>query len=388
MLVRKAVIDNFADALNLVKKTGCDSRVYKLFAKKAVLEPVIIEKLDNRAANILKQEALAVGADAAVSENISRFKRGFSDIVLFATVKQLENLTGKLRFQPFGLKEVSEKLNSVITNISVSERVFRFKNSKMVFGKPAVMGIINMDPDSFSGDGLTKAEDALKQAMEFEKDGAQIIDIGAESSRPGVKPVDAKTEIKRLIPALKKIKKGVKIPVSIDTYKYETAKAALCEGADIINDIYALRHGKGKLAKLIASEKAGVILMHMRGTPVNMQKNPRYKNCTSEVFEFLEKQKKYAESFGIKSGFIAVDPGIGFGKTAEHNMELVKNTGVFSSLGAVVAGVSRKKFIKTLQSPFVAANFLAVYCGADIIRVHDVKETVSALNLINQIRRV
>ncbi|MDR1695260.1 MAG: dihydropteroate synthase [Endomicrobium sp.] len=398
MLVRKAVVDNFSDALNLVKKTGCDPRVMKPLAKKALLKPVMIEKLDNRAANILKQEALACGAEAAVSENVSRFKKGFSGIVLSATVRQLEILKDKLCLQPFGLKEVSEKLKSVIADISGGERVFRFKKSRIIFGKPAVMGIINTDPESFSGDGLTNPDDALKRALEFEKDGAQIIDMGAESTRPGVKPVDAKTEIKRLIPALKKIKKSVKIPVSIDTYKYETAKAALSEGADIINDIYALRYAKDKLAKLIADEKAGVILMHMKGTPGNMQKNPQYKNCVSEVFEFLEKQKEYAESFGIESGFIAVDPGNGFGKTAAHNMELVKNMNVFSSLGAVVAGVSRKRFVQGFSGErktsfekrplFVAANVFAAFSGADIVRVHDVKETAEALNLINNIRGV
>ncbi|AKL98245.1 dihydropteroate synthase [Endomicrobium proavitum] len=393
MIIRKAAVNNFEDALKLVKKTGSDKFAHKILAKKAVLIAVVIDAIDNRAASILKQEALSAGADAAVNENVSRFKKGFSDTVLFATVKQIEILIKKLCFQPFGLKEVAAHLSEIKDSLLADKKIWKYKKTFIDILSPAVMGIINMDPQSFSGDGLTNADEAVKRAIEFEKAGAKILDIGAESSRPGAKLIDAKTEIKRLLPALKKIKKAVKIPVSIDTYKYETAKAALNEGADIINDIFALQKGKDKLAKLIANSKAGVILMHMQGVPASMQKDPSYKDCVSEVFEFLSQRKKYANSFGIKNEFIAVDPGPGFGKTVEHNLELVKNMSAFSSLGAVVGAVSRKKFIRAASSSedktaFVAANFLAAYCGADIVRVHDVKETVNVLKLITSIRRV
>jgi dihydropteroate synthase len=273
---------------------------------------------------------------------------------------------------------------------SNEKRSWAYKNSSLDLSKPAVMGIVNMDPDSFSGDGLDDSEKALKQSAGFEESGALLIDIGAESSRPGSKSVDAKTEIKRLIPALKKIKKKLKIPVSVDTYKYETAKAALDEGADIINDISALKRGAEKLARLIADSKAGLILMHMKGVPSNMQKSPFYKNCASEVFEFLATRKAYAQSFGINEKFIAVDPGPGFGKTALHNFELLKNMRTFSSLGPVIGAVSRKRFIRESagedKSSFVAANLIAALSGADVLRVHDVKETINALKITEAMR--
>jgi dihydropteroate synthase len=388
MIIRKAVVGNFNDALKLVKNAGSSSAVHELLAKKGVLNAIVIEKIDNRAANILKQEAISVGASVALNENVSRFKKGVSDTVLFATTSQIDKLVNRFRLQPFRLKEIALKLENIVNK----KKVFKYKERYLDLSNPVVMGIVNVDPNSFSGDGLTDPDEALKRAVEFERLGAGIIDIGAESSRPGTRLVNAKTEIKRLIPALKRIKKNVKIPVSIDTYKYETAKAALDEGADIINDIFALRRGKEISARLIADAKAGVILMHMKGIPKDMQTCPEYKNCTSEVYGFLARQKEYVVGFGIEEERIAVDPGPGFGKTVEHNVELIKSIGVFSTLGAVVGAVSRKKFVKALagedRTSFIAANFLAAVCGADIIRVHDVKETVKVLKIIETFRRI
>ncbi|MDR0822157.1 MAG: dihydropteroate synthase [Endomicrobium sp.] len=385
MLIRKAIVNNFSDAVKLVSDTKAMPIVHKSLAKKGLLETIIIEKIDNRAAAILKQESLSCGADLAVSDNISRFKKGFSNAVLFANIKQIEILASKLTLQPFELKKIAIDLKSFVKD-GIQEKIFRYKNKNLKFDKPAVMGIVNVDPNSFSGDGLSDPDKAAQQAQHFESLGAKIIDLGAESSRPGVKLIDYKLEIKRLIPALKKIRKKVRIPISIDTYKYETVKAALDEGADIINDIFALQVGKEKLAKLIANTKAGLILMHSKGKPLTMQKNPIYKNCTSEVYEFLSERKKYALNFGIDEDFISVDPGIGFGKTVGHNMELINNFSVFSPLGAITAGASRKHFVRTLcgadKTYFVAANFLSVLKGAHIVRVHDVKETIAVLNLL------
>jgi dihydropteroate synthase len=388
MIVRKAIINSFKDALELIKKTGSRNVVHKHLAQKGVNFPVIIEQIDNRTANILKQEAISIGADVSVNEDVSRFKKGFSDLLLLANVAQVLKLVDKLKVQPFGLKEISLNLEGLINN----KKVFKYKNKSLDLSKPVVMGIINMDPNSFSGDGLMCSDKAKQRALEFEKFGASIIDIGAESSRPGVNLVDAKTEIKRLIPALKKIRKQVKIPISVDTYKYETAKAALDEGADIVNDIFALRVGREKLAELVANVKAGLILMHMKGLPKNMQKLPKYKNCTSEVFEFLLERRNYALSFDVQEEYISVDPGPGFGKTVEHNLELIKNIDTFSSLGAVVGAVSRKRFVRFLagedKTSFIAANCLTAFCGADILRVHDVKETMNVLKMIRAFKEV
>jgi len=389
MIIRKAIINSLSDALKLVKVAGCSFNAREFLVKKGLFSAIIIEKIDNRAANILKQEAISIGADCVVNENVSKFKCGCSNAVLFATLEQIERLINKLGLQPFGLKEAALKLGNIIDG----RKVFKYGDKRLDLSKPVVMGVVNVDPDSFSGDGLVNPHKALRQAVEFEKFGAKIIDIGAESSRPGAKIVNVETEIKRLIPALKKIKKSIHIPVSVDTYKYETAKAALDEGADIVNDVFALRKGKEKLAKLVADTKVGLILMHMKGVPKNMQVSPKYKNCTSEVYEFLRRRKEYAVSFGISEERIAVDPGPGFGKDTEHNMELVKNVSTFSTLGAVVGAVSRKRFVRAIvgyedKAAFIVANFLVAFCGADIIRVHDVKETVNVLKILEAFQRV
>ncbi|MDR2676485.1 MAG: dihydropteroate synthase [Endomicrobium sp.] len=388
MIIRKVNINNLSDVLKLLKYVGCNYIIQDNLAKKGVFNPIIIENIDNRAANILKQEAISVGADAAVNEDVSKFKQGISNVVLFVTLVQIEKLINKLYLQPFGLKEVALEFQNIIPR----KKIFKCREKFINTSVPVVMGIINMDPFSFSGDGFISSDKALRQAINFEKFGAKLIDIGAESSRPGTNFVDAKTEISRLLPALKKIRKNVNIPISIDTYKYETARIAIDEGADIINDIFALRQGKEKLSKLIANTKAGVILMHMKGTPKDMQINPEYKNCTSEVYEFLYKRKEYAMTFGIEEQNIAVDPGPGFGKNLEHNVELIKNIGIFSTLGTVVGAVSRKKFVKILagenKSSFVVANFLTAFCGADILRVHDVKETINTLKIMKVFKNV
>jgi dihydropteroate synthase len=388
MIIRKVVINSFNDALKLVKDIGCSDVVCESLAKKGVFKAVIVEKMDNRAINILKQEAVSIGADAVVSESVSRFEHGVSNTAIFASVSQFEKLICKLSLQPFGLKKVALKLENILNE----KKKFKYKEKYIDLSNPVVMGVVNVDPCSFSGDGFTSSDKATEQAIEFEALGAEIIDIGAESSRPGAKLVDVKMEIGRLLPVLRKIKKNVKVPISIDTYKYETARVAIDEGADIINDIFALRKGKEKLAELIADAKVGVILMHMKGSPKNMQVFPKYKNCISEIYEFLLERKEYAMSFNIDEDCIAVDPGPGFGKNIEHNIELIKNISVFSTLGVVVGAVSRKRFVKIIagedKTAFVVANFFTAFCGSDIIRVHDVKETVSALKIIKSFRGV
>jgi dihydropteroate synthase len=386
LLITKLPITNYDDVLKNVKEIKPCAKVFDLLSKKGFFCALKISQADNRALAILKQEALALGAELCVCESISRFKMGLSDAILFITLRGLERLAAKLFIQPYGLKEMAAEFEAVLKNICKSQRTLRYKDKEINLNKPVVMGIINMDPNSFSGDGLTNADQAVKQACQFEKEGAKIIDLGAESSRPGVKLIDAKTEIARLIPALKKIRKATNLPISIDTYKYETAKAAFEHGADIINDIFALRVGRQKLARLIADQKLGVILMHSKGKPQNMQKDPHYKNCTVEVYQYLKQAKEYALSFGILPEFISVDPGIGFAKTVEHNLEILKNAEIFRQLGILTVGASRKNFVRKSAGAdelyYVAANVLAARNGADIVRVHDVKKTVRAMRLI------
>jgi len=245
------------------------------------------------------------------------------------------------------------------------------------------MGILNVTPDSFSDGGrYLKPADALAQAEKMAEEGADIIDIGGESTRPFAQPVSVEEEIKRVIPVIRMVRKKIKIPISIDTYKSEVARAALEEGADIINDISALRMDS-RMGALVASRKVPVVLMHMQGTPRDMQKNPRYRNVISDIRDFLRERIERAREYGIKEERIIIDPGIGFGKTVRHNLQIIRNLKEFKKLGRpLLVGPSRKSFIGKILNLEVrdrlegtaAAVALCVWNGADIIRVHDVRE--------------
>lgn len=243
------------------------------------------------------------------------------------------------------------------------------------------MGILNVTPDSFSdGGSFFNPKTAVLHALKMEREGAHLVDVGGESSRPGSRPVSAKEEIKRILPVIKKLSKTLKIPISVDTYKYEVAQAALGEGAAIINDIYGLRDNR-KLAKLIARMKAGVVLMHMEGSPRTMQKDPRYRDVVKDIRQFLSRSIHLALESGIPRSSIVVDPGFGFGKTVEQNLKILEGLESFSSLKCpLLVGLSRKSFIgKLLEAPMeerlygsLGAAALAVSRGAHILRVHDV----------------
>jgi dihydropteroate synthase len=267
------------------------------------------------------------------------------------------------------------------------------KLNKHVFDlkRPLLMGILNITPDSFSDGGkyLTLNE-ALKRAHEMIEEGVDIIDIGGESTRPGSEPVSADEELKRITPIIEALKKDSDIGISIDTYKPQVMKEAISMDVAMINDIYALRQ-PGAI-DVIKHSKVGVCLMHMQGTPQTMQINPQYANVVSEVKSFLEGRANDLVSEGIDKSRIILDPGFGFGKTFDHNIELLQNLESFKSLKLpLLVGLSRKSFIRKILngehddhlSGSIAAAILSVIKGAKILRVHDIKETKSALNIIN-----
>ncbi len=263
--------------------------------------------------------------------------------------------------------------------------------------RPLVMGILNITPDSFSDGGRYYTVDkAVERALQMEAEGADIIDIGGESSRPGSEPVSVKEESERVLPVLKVLKNHVKIPVSVDTYKAVVARQALDEGAEIINDISALRFDPA-MAPLVAERKVPVILMHMLGTPRDMQKNPSYRDCVAEISQFFTERIAFAVKMGIDKSKIILDPGIGFGKRLMDNIEIIAKFKEFKKLSRpLMVGVSRKSFIGMLNPDgsfpdrrlggSIAAAVAVVLNGADIIRVHDVAETVEALKVIQAVK--
>ena len=261
----------------------------------------------------------------------------------------------------------------------------------------AVMGVLNLSPNSFySKSYFSRIDDALKYAEKMIEEGAHILDIGAESTRPGSKKISVDLELERLIPVVSLLAKKYKVPISVDTYKPEVASAVLQEGANVINDISGLSSGSA-MAKVISRHSAGIILMHMKGTPETMQENPCYDNVCSEVLEFLRQKIELAIDAGVDSKSIAIDPGIGFGKTLNHNLILISNLAKFKVLKkSILLGVSRKSFIGDVLclgpedrlEGSIAAGVIGFINGANILRVHDVNATVRAVKLANAIKKV
>lgn len=260
------------------------------------------------------------------------------------------------------------------------------------FERTLVMGILNVTPDSFSDGGLfNDATKAAKRAMQMAEEGADIIDIGGESTRPGSLPVSEEQELQRVIPVIKKLAGKINVPLSIDTYKPNVAEKCLELGAGIINDISGLRNKK--MIEVALKYKAPVVVMHMLGEPKNMQENPVYGDVVNEVKEFLSGRINEAHRAGICD--IIIDPGIGFGKTAQHNLLILKSLSEFKELSCpVLVGPSRKSFIGGVTGLPVnerlegtlAATLIAVMNGANIIRAHDVKECKRAVQVADAIR--
>ena len=260
--------------------------------------------------------------------------------------------------------------------------------------KTRFMGIINISSDSFyEPSQCNSTDEVLAKADKMTREGADFLDLGAESSRPGSKPISEQEEIDKLIPVISSLVKITDIPISVDTYKPIVAKEALKAGVKIINDITGLQKSP-EMADVISMFDAGVVLMHMQGSPTTMQKNPSYKNVVQEVKEFLEESIKISKSAGILSDQIAIDPGIGFGKNQKHNLEILNKLEMFKGLGKpILIGVSRKSFIgNILKLPpegrlegSLAASVIGVTKGVSIVRTHDVKETRNAIKITEAI---
>jgi len=261
--------------------------------------------------------------------------------------------------------------------------------------RTVLMGIINVTPDSFYDGGRRLDPDrAVADGMSMVEAGADVLDIGGESTRPGAGIVSMEEELQRVLPVIQGLRRHLKVPISIDTYKAQVARAALFEGADVVNDISALRFDP-QMALLVAAEKVPVVLMHMQATPQTMQAEPRYTDVLREVQDFLAFQVRFAIEAGVDRENIIIDPGIGFGKTLEHNLTLLRGLPTLASMGQpLLVGASRKTFIgKILRlepderlEGSLAAAIAAVFGGAHIIRVHDVNETRKAIRVADAIR--
>lgn len=354
-------------------------------SRKAELRVFRIDGLKAPAANILKQEMLSVGGDCATHREVILGGPERSSVHLIGSEKQLRRLAGKIAPQPFGLPALGESLAALLDRLVSPPKSLTLPGGSLSFGSaPLIMGVLNITPDSFSDGGRFKEPaEAVELGLQLVADGADLLDVGGESTRPGAEPVPADEEKRRVLPVIRDLARQAGCALSVDTRQAEVAAAALEAGASIVNDVSAL--GDPEMAPLVAASGAAVVLMHMRGEPRTMQDDPLYADPVDEVYRWLERRLHGAEAAGIGRKCVVVDPGIGFGKRVEDNSALIRRLGEFQSLGVpVMLGASRKSFLGLLmgeQDPgrrlegSLAAVARAAEQGAQILRVHDVAET-------------
>ncbi|HHY32877.1 MAG TPA: dihydropteroate synthase [Firmicutes bacterium] len=396
------------DLVREMRDIGVAPEGISIMAPKGLFRVIRLERVPLRAAILIKEEMLSKGGEAALSDRVASLSTDSTDVLLMGTVAILRRAAEGLARQPFGLREIASEILDVLEDaVDVPEaaglkapaewRTLRLRGHVLELGrKTYIMGIVNVTPDSFSDGGQhATVDEAVCHAKRLVDEGADIIDIGGESTRPGADPVPLEEEIRRVIPVVERLAGELAVPISVDTYKAEVAEAAVAAGAHMINDISALRLDE-RLGEVIARAGVPVVLMHMKGVPRNMQENPRYDSVIGEILGFLRDAVARAQSCGIRRENIVIDPGIGFGKTAAHNLEILRRLGEFRSLGLpLLVGTSRKSFIgKVLNLPVdqraegtAATVALAVASGADIVRVHDVRYMARVARMADAIVR-
>lgn len=385
------LITNLELARKEIELIGSDPAGCRLMVPKAVHRVLKISGVNPKQANILKQEMLARGGDAAVSRGVVNHSVENSDVLLMGTVKQYRAFVDKLKMQPFGLSKLATRIYEALAGLEgYGVRVLQCRGKELELGKRTlVMGILNVTPDSFSDGGrYQETGAAIEKACQMVEEGADIIDLGGVSTRPGHSQISEEEELKRVMPILEKLPAAVNVPVSIDTWRARVAKEALEAGVGIVNDQWALR-GDHEFAGVVANYQTPIIIMH-NGQDTN------YGDILTDMTSFLRGGIEIALRAGITRENIIVDPGIGFAKTYEQNLEVLRRLRELTILGCpILLGTSRKSVIaKTLNLSVDqrvegtgATVALGIVSGADIVRVHDVKEMVRVARMSDAIVR-
>lgn len=405
-------IDNMNVSKEEIRKIGVDANSIPYLASKALFIVMKIENISAYAANIIKHEMLAKGGDAAVNRGVFDCSIKESDVLLMGTYSQYGRLIYKLSAYRGVFTEIADEIQRVIKVLDIGKpKYFECGKYKLPIGeKTYVMGILNVTPDSFSDGGkYTNLDKAIKRAIDMVENGADIIDVGGESTRPeyqhafqtinpgidaggeSTRPgyVDPFDEISRVVPVIEKLTKEINVPISVDTSKAIVAEKAIMAGACIINDIWGMQKDEN-MAEVVSKTGAGVIIMHNSDST-------EYTDLMGDIIGFLKKSIKMAENAGVRRESIAVDPGIGFAKTLEHNLEVMRRLKELDSLNTpVLIGTSRKSLIgNILELPVnerlegtAATVTLGIANGADIIRVHDVKEMVRVARMTDAMVRI
>lgn len=362
-----------------LSKIGFDKSYIHKACEKYVYKNIKIFSLTPAQANILKQTALSVGADCATHREVITGRVEKSDCIVGASLSQIKKIAEKLQFQPFGLKELGEKLDEFCKTQTQYET--------------KIVGILNITDNSFSDGGLyNDFEKSKEHLLQMIEEGADIIDIGAESTKPYSSAVEPDKQIEKLLPVVE-FAKG-KIPLSIDTRSAEVAEECIKAGAEIINDVSGFDYDKN-LVDVIAKYEVKIVIQHSNGTPENMQDAPVYENFVDEIYFDLKRKINFAISKGVKKENIIIDPGIGFGKTRENNFEIIKRLEELKGLGCpVMLGISRKSLLNMANEDnhtkdifTTALNALAVEHGADYLRVHNVKMHKQLLSLLENFQK-
>ena len=399
MFAHLRIIRNEEDSRKEMEAIGVEEGGIKIMVPKSFHYCIKFYGLEPQDAIIMKQEMLAAGGDVAISQYAIPPHGEKTDALVIGTKTQLRILSMKMKMQYERLNEAGEKISGLIESMEKTHEINIGKTLRT--GKRTlIMGILNVTPDSFyEGGKYSSVESALERAREMVEEGADIIDVGGESSRPGSLPVSKDEELSRILPVIKAISDELDVPISVDTYRAEVAEEAIKAGAGMVNDITAMGGDDG-MAKVVSEHGVPICLMHMKGTPQNMQKNPHYDDTMAEITKFLHERAEYAMAKGIDEKNIILDPGIGFGKRTgegiEDNCEIIARLAELKSLGfPVLVGASRKTFIGNLSNTRVeerlegslGAEAMAIANGADILRVHDVKETKRMAMVVDRIVR-
>lgn len=376
---------NQEELLKEMRRAGVSEEGIKRMLLKGEFFQIFLPRIPYIVANIIKQKMLSLGGEAAVSKETVKGGQGTTDCIVLGTKKQVEELVDYLKEQRFSsLGEVVKELEGVLKNYKKNEWLLPFPRHPIKLGsKPLIMGILNVTPDSFyDGGRYTTVDSAVAQVEKMVEEGVDIIDVGGESTRPGSEMISVDEELRRVLPVIKELVKRVDVPISIDTYKAEVARLAIEEGVEMVNDISALRFDE-KMIEVVKEKKVPIVLMHMKGTPKDMQINPFYEDVVREIYEFLCERVEWAVTKGVGKDYIVIDPGIGFGKRVIDNLEIIRRLPEFKSLGLpILIGLSRKSFIGHILGGLppeerlegtASAVAISVLKGANIIRVHDVK---------------
>jgi dihydropteroate synthase len=377
-----------------MERMGVHQRGIELMCKKATFRVVKLEGVGSAAAHILKQEMLAADGEAATNRGTIDGSAVHTDVLLMGTEKVFNRLLEKLQGQPYGLPSIAEEVRSALDNsIAESFRLSTARRELTIGAGILVMGVLNVTPDSFyPASRSPELHEAVDKALKMIEEGADIIDAGGESTRPGAAPIDEKEERRRVMPVIELLAAKVNIPISVDTRKASVARAAVDAGAEMINDVSGLRFDPD-MARVVAESGSALILNHSRGTPEDMQKLADYGSLVSEVVAELRVMMERAMDSGVHRDSVIIDPGLGFAKTPGHNFQILKHLREFRALGRpLMVGPSRKSFLsrggelspEDRLEASLAASVVAAVNGAHIIRTHDVAAVKKALWVVDR----